>query len=132
MILLCRTCLVGALLCLVISPVAAMEGDPPGFPQVNWVEACLRVAQAFGGNVGATERVCTTNEGDAREAALYLWPSLPPDLQAHCVRVAERIDVHLRYQSLHNCLSELESYQRQYGGEIPASVRQKLTNSSRR
>jgi hypothetical protein len=132
MILLCRTCLVGTLLCLVISPIAAMEGDPPGFPEVNSVEACLRVAQHFGGNVGATARVCDTNEGEAREAALYLWPSLPLDLQAHGVRVAERIDAHLRYQSQHNCLSELDSYQRQWGGEIPASVRQKLTDSSRR
>jgi hypothetical protein len=97
-----------------------MDGDPPGFPEYDSAAACAKLS----GWGAATVRICTRNEGEARDAAIYLWPALSSDLQTHCVVVAQlTVPAHLRYGSLHSCLSTMAAGQRDLGGEIPLKTR---------
>lgn len=106
---------------LLAAPSQAQHEDPPGFPGYDTVTAC---STKLYHPAPALVRVCITDEGEARDAALYLWPALPPDVQTHCVIVAQlTVPAPVRYQSLHNCLSELAASQRELGGEIPVPIR---------
>ena len=83
-------------------PAAAMEGDPPGFPEYDPVAGCESV-YAHNPNP-AVMRVCIRNEVEFRDASLYLWPTLPPDLQTHCTIMAQvNGRVAVQYQTLHAC-----------------------------
>ena len=102
-------------------PAAAMEGDPPGFPEYDPVAGCESV-YAHNPNP-AVMRVCIRNEVEFRDASLYLWSTLPPDLQTHCTIMAQvNGRVAVQYQTLHACLSAAADGQREEGGEIPAEI----------
>ena len=112
-------------------PAAAMEGDPPGFPEYDSVVACERV---YARNTNpAVMRVCIRNESEFRDASLYLWSTLPSDLQTHCsimAQVRARIPG-VQYQTLHACLSSAADAQREEGGEIPAEIIKKWLDEDR-
>jgi hypothetical protein len=98
-------------------PAAAMEGDPPGFLEYDPVASCESV-YAHNPNP-AVMRVCIRNEDEFRDASLYLWSTLPSDLQTHCALVA-RVNARaaVQYQTLHACLSDTAAAQREEGGEF--------------
>lgn len=110
-----------ALALLAARPAAAMDGSQTDFPEYDLAALCGKFAAKFGDLIA---RVCVRDENEARDAALYLWPDLPADVQTHCVIVAKlSVPATVQYQSLHNCLSEMSADQRQLGGEIPVSIR---------
>ena len=112
-------------------PAAAMEGDPPGFPEYDPVAGCESV-YAHNPNP-AVMRVCIRNEVEFRDASLYLWPTLPPDLQTHCTIMAQvNGRVAVQYQTLHACLSAAADGQREEGGEIPAEIIKKWLDADMR
>jgi hypothetical protein len=112
-------------------PAAAMEGDPPGFPEYDPVAGCESV-YAHNPNP-AVMRVCIRNEDEFRDASLYLGSTLPPDLQTHCTIMAQvNGRVAVQYQTLHACLSAAADGQREEGGEIPAEIIKKWLDADMR
>jgi hypothetical protein len=112
-------------------PAAAMEGDPPGFPEYDPVAGCESV-YAHNPNP-AVMRVCIRNEDEFRDASLYLWSTLPPDLQTHFTIMAQvNGRVAVQYQTLHACLSAAADGQREEGGEIPAEIIKKWLDADMR
>src|SRR5271163_4780617 len=117
-----------------LQPVVAMEGSETGFPEYDSAAACARSMPISSGTAqyikpdesGLTERICIRDENEARDAARYLWADLPSDVQTHC-RIVVKLSAPatVQYQSLHNCLEEMDSAQHQFAGEIPISVRKK-------
>ena len=109
-----------------------MESDPPGFPEYDSAAACERV---YAHNTNpAVMRVCIRNEDEFRDASLYLWSTLPSDLQTHCsimAQVRARIPG-VQYQTLHACLSSAADAQREEGGEIPAEIIKKWLDADMR
>ena len=111
-------------------PAAAMEGNPPGFPEYDPVAGCESV-YAHNPNP-AVMRVCIRNEVEFRDASLYLWSTLPPDLQTHCAIFAQLARAPVQYQTLHVCLSQTAVDQRDEGGEIPAEIIKKWLDADMR
>jgi hypothetical protein len=120
-----------ALALVLALPAAAMEGDPPGFPEYDPVAGCESV---YARNPNpAVMRVCIRNEGEFRDASLYLWSTLPPDLQTHCAIMAQvNGRVAVQYQTLHACLGAAADGQRDMGGEIPAEIIKKWLDADMR
>jgi hypothetical protein len=106
----------------IASPALAVDGSPPEFPKYDSAAACAKIDP----KPDSFSRLCIRLESEAMEASQHLWSGLPSDLQTHCINVvALNAPAHVRYQSLHECLSELSYDQHEFDGDIPISIRKK-------
>jgi hypothetical protein len=121
---------------LFASPVLALDGDPPGFPDdlADFSSACQHFANHNNPDSESSKMVlnsCVQNEEEARDASKYLWTILPPDMQTYCTIYAKINRNNLvKYQTMHVCLETLASEQHEVGGELPLSYRKKLLDSA--